>query len=222
MSFRRAITPSIENTPSVAIRRTRALARLLQARFQLVQVVVGVAQALRFAQAHAVDDAGVVQRVADHRVLLVEQRLEQAAVRVEAGRIEDRVLGAEEVAEPRLQLLVDALRAADEAHRGHAVAVTVERALRGFAHGGVIGQSEIVVRAQVDDFGAAADAHDGALRGGEHALRLEQALRFQLLCLAAQPLQDLSLHERVLGAHERVELCHCAESRSGPHWRHHE
>ena len=73
-----------------------ALARFLQARFQLVEVVVGIAQALRFAQAHAVDDARVVQRVADHCVLLVEQRLEQPAVRIEARRVEDRVLGAEE------------------------------------------------------------------------------------------------------------------------------
>ena len=90
------MTPSIENTPSVAISRSAALLRLLQARFELVHVVVRVAEALRFAQADAVDDAGVVQRVADDRVLFVEQRLEQAAVRVEARRVEDRVLGAEE------------------------------------------------------------------------------------------------------------------------------
>ena len=73
-----------------------ALARFLQARFQLVEIVVRVAEALRFAQAHAVDDARVIQRVADHCVLLVEQRLEQAAVRVEARRVEDRVLACRE------------------------------------------------------------------------------------------------------------------------------
>ena len=56
--------PSIENTPSVAIRRVRAPARLLQALLELRHVVVGVAVALRLAQADAVDDAGVVQRVA--------------------------------------------------------------------------------------------------------------------------------------------------------------
>ena len=32
----------------------------------------------------------------DHAVLLAQERLEQAAVGVEAGRVEDRVVGAEE------------------------------------------------------------------------------------------------------------------------------
>ena len=124
----RAITPSIENTPSVAMSLTRAPARFLQPRLEFVEVVVGVAQALRLAEPDAVDDAGVVQRVADHRVLLVEQRLEEAAVRVEARRIQDRVVRAEERAQARLEFLVHALRAADETHRGHAIAVPVDRA----------------------------------------------------------------------------------------------
>ena len=39
---------------------------------------------------------------------LVQQRLEQAAVRVEAGGIEDRVLHAEEAAQLLFELLVHA------------------------------------------------------------------------------------------------------------------
>ncbi len=69
--------------------------RLLEARLELVEVVVGVAQPPRLAEPDAVDDARVVERVADDRVLLVEQRLEETAVRVEAGRVEDRVVHAE-------------------------------------------------------------------------------------------------------------------------------
>ena len=42
--------------------------------------------------------------VGDDRVLRAEERLEQAAVGVEAGAIEDRVLGAEEAREPLLEL----------------------------------------------------------------------------------------------------------------------
>ena len=101
--------------------------RVLQRLLELVHVVVGVAQAPRLAQADAVDDAGVIQRVADDRVLLVEQRLEQAAVGVEARRVQDRVLRPEVGAQALLELAVHALRAADEAHRGDAVAVAVER-----------------------------------------------------------------------------------------------
>ena len=79
--------PSIEKTPSVAIslKRAPAASASCSLRLQIGHVVVAVAEALRLAQADAVDDAGVVQLVADDRVLLAEQRLEQAAVGVEAA-----------------------------------------------------------------------------------------------------------------------------------------
>ena len=64
--------------------RARAL-RLFEALLEFRHVVVGVAVALRLAQANAVDDARVIERVRDHRVALIEQRLEQAAIGVEAG-----------------------------------------------------------------------------------------------------------------------------------------
>ena len=88
--------PSMENTPSVAMRRVRAPRASFEAVLQLGHVAVGVAQALRLAQADAVDDAGVVERVGDDRVALIEQGLEQPAVGVEARGVQDRVLGAEE------------------------------------------------------------------------------------------------------------------------------
>jgi hypothetical protein len=101
--------------------------RVAQALLELHHVVaiveVVVAHALRLAEADAVDDAGVVQAVADDAILLVEDGLEQAAVGVEARRVEDGVVGAQERTERGLQLLVHGLRAADEPHRRHAVAV---------------------------------------------------------------------------------------------------
>ena len=74
----------------------RAPAASLSLRLEIVHVAVLVAEALRLAQADAVDDGGVVELVGDDGVFVVEQRLEQAAVGVEAGAVEDRVLGAEE------------------------------------------------------------------------------------------------------------------------------
>jgi hypothetical protein len=85
-----------------------------------------------------------------------QQRLEQAAVGVEAGGVEDRVLGAEEGGDLRFQLLVQVLGAADEAHRGHAEAVRVERLLGGGDHGRVVGQAEVVVGAEVQHLAAVA------------------------------------------------------------------
>ena len=92
----------------------------------------------------------MVQRIGDHRVLLVEDGLEQTAVGVEARRVEDRVVGAEERRQPRLQLLVHGLRAADETHRGHAVAVVVESLVSRGDDVGMVGEPEVVVGAQVE------------------------------------------------------------------------
>ena len=81
----------------------------LQLRFEVGHVVVLVAKARGLAQADAVDDRRVVQRVGDDRVLLAEQRLEQAAVGVERGRVEDRVFRAEEGRQSLLERLVHGL-----------------------------------------------------------------------------------------------------------------
>ena len=56
----------------------------------------------------------------------------------------------------RLELLVHVLRAADEAHRGHAVAVAVERrACAASTQRRVVGEAEIVVGAEVQHLLAA-------------------------------------------------------------------
>jgi len=47
----------------------------------------------------------MVQRVGNDRVVLAEQRLEQATVGIEAGRVQDGVLLAEEIGDLLLQLL---------------------------------------------------------------------------------------------------------------------
>ena len=70
---------------------------------------------------------------------------------------------------PRKQLPVHGLRAADEPHRGHAVALGIDGTMRRFTHRGVIGEPEIVIGAQVDDV-ALAGANDPALRAAEYAL----------------------------------------------------
>ena len=78
--------------------------RLLELLLQVGHVVVLVAEPLGLAEPHAVDDAGVVQLVGDDRVFGAEERLEQPAVGVEARRVEDRVLRAEELAELPLRV----------------------------------------------------------------------------------------------------------------------
>ena len=102
---------------------------LLQTFLQLSHVGIGIAVALGLAQPHAVDDGGMVQRVADDGVLLGEQRLEHAAVGIEASGIENGVLGLEILADGLFQLLVDVLRATDKPHTRHAEASAVHHPL---------------------------------------------------------------------------------------------
>ena len=106
--------------------------RLLQALFQFAHVGIGVTVTHGLAQTHAVDDRSVVQRVGDDGVLLRKERFEHAAVGVEAGGVENRVLRAEIVGYYLFQLLVDVLAAADETHGRHTVTAVVHGAFGGF------------------------------------------------------------------------------------------
>ena len=148
----------MEKTPSVAISLKRAPSALclVQPLLQLVHVGVGEAIALGLAEADAVDDGGVVQRIGDDRVLCPEQRLEQAAIRVEAGGEEDRIVLAEPARDPLLESAVQGLRPADEAHRGHAEAELVERFARRRDDLRMVGEAEIVVGAEVKELALAA------------------------------------------------------------------
>ena len=118
---------------------------------QIVHIVVLIAEALRLAETHAVDDGGVVQLVGNDGVLRAEQRLEQAAVGVEAGGIEDGVVRTDEIGDPALQLLMNFLRAADEADRRKAEAPAVIAFLRSFDQRGMGRKTEIIVGAEVYD-----------------------------------------------------------------------
>ncbi len=117
-----AMSPSIENTPSVMIMREALVLMFLQLLLQVPHVGMLVGVLHRLAQAHAVHDRGVHQPVGDHHVLLVQAGLEEAGIRVHAGGKEQGVFGAEKLGEPVLEFAMDVLRAANEAHRGHAVA----------------------------------------------------------------------------------------------------
>ena len=152
---------------------------LLQLLFQGRHVVVGIAEALCLGEPHAVDDRGMVERIRDNGILFRQQRLEQTAIGIEAGGIEDRRFHAQEGRNPRLELLVLFLRATDEANRGHAVAIAVERLLRGLGKLLVVGKTEIVVGAEIEDACAAEHGDLAGLLGGDDTLRLEEAGFFQ-------------------------------------------
>ena len=98
---------------------------------------------------------GVVELVGDHGVL---GRRASASNRPPLAskqeRVEDRVLGAEERREPRFELLVLGLGAADEPDAGHAEAPLVERCLGRRDDLRMIGEAEVVVGAEVQHLAA--------------------------------------------------------------------
>ena len=141
---------------------------------EIGDVGVAVAIAAGFGEADAVDDGGVVEFVADDGVVGGEQGFEDAGVGVEAGRVEDRVVGLEEGAEAGFEFAVDFLGAADESDGGKAVAPAVEGGVGGGDEIGVVGEAEIVVGAEVEDGAAVGGAKARALRSREDTLMLAQ------------------------------------------------
>ena len=157
---------------------------LLEPILELVHVRVGEPIALGLREADAVDDRSVVEAVGDDRVGFVEQRLEHAAIGVETGGEDDRVVLAQVAGDRLFELAVERLGAADEPHRGHAEAEFVHRALRRGDDVGMVGEAEVVVGAEIDRFARAfrpADADPPALRPGQQALALEEARRLDLV-----------------------------------------
>ena len=112
---------------------------------------MGIAQPGGFAEANAVDQARVVQGIADNGIPLVQQGFEQSAVGVEAGAIEDGVFSAEEGADRRFEGFVQSLRSADESHGRHTIPEFSESVGGRLPHIRMIRQPEVIVRAEIDD-----------------------------------------------------------------------
>src|SRR3569832_170228 len=120
----------------------------------------------------------MVERIRDDGVVLIQQGLKQAADGIEAGGVEDGVLGSQELAQALFELLVNTLCSADEAHGGHAITEEVDGPVSRFAHGSMIGEAQIIVRTEVQDV-AVARSDQAPQRAREDALTLVQALFLQ-------------------------------------------
>ena len=94
----------------------------------------------------------MVECVADDGILLREQRLEDTAVGVEAGCIKDSIFRVEVLGDGLFKLLVDVLRATDEAYARHSEAPIIHHLLRCLDKAWVVAQAEIVVGTEVQDF----------------------------------------------------------------------
>jgi hypothetical protein len=155
-------------------------------RGEVGHVVVLVAEALGLAEAHAIDDGGVVEFVGNDGVLGAEQRLEQTAVGVETRRVKDGVLGAEKVGELFLELFVDFLRAANEPYAGETIAPFVERLMRGGDDLRMVREAKVIIGAHVQHRRIAPHAHARSLRRVDDALAFVQTRRSDFVQLGLQ------------------------------------
>src|SRR5690606_1807048 len=103
------------------------------------------------AEPRAVEDAGVVERVEHGRVVPAEQTREHAEIDLEAGREGEGGFAAHERGEALLEAYVDVERAVEQARAGAAGAVLLEGRARGLLDLGMVGEAEVVVRAEHDE-----------------------------------------------------------------------
>ena len=89
---------------------------LLQLHLQIFHIIVGIPITRCFAEAHAIDDGGMIQCVGNDRIFGAQQRLKNTPVGVKCCRIKDGVFGLVKFSDALFQPLVNVLCSADESN----------------------------------------------------------------------------------------------------------
>ena len=148
-------------------------------------VFVAEDQDLGFRKPCAVDDRRVIQRVGDDEVVFAENRRNRSGVRREAGLEDDTGFDVLEARDLFFEFHVDLHRPGDGADGARADAELARRFQRRFAQLGMRGQSQIIVRREVDDF-LAVESADGRLLVVEHAQLEVRALGLEFVELVGE------------------------------------
>ena len=155
-----------------AVGDQQLLARLFldagQLFFGVRNVFVPEDQNLRLRKPRAVDDRGMVQRVGNDEIFFAQHRRDRSRIGRKAGLEDHAGFHILEARDLFFQLHVDLHGAGDGAHRARSDSVLARRFKRRFAQLGMRGQSEIIVRGEIDDF-LAVERADRRLLVVEHA-----------------------------------------------------
>ena len=122
----------------------------LQTAFEVGHVGVGIAIAYGLAETYTIDDAGMVEGVADDSVFGSEEGFEHTAVGIKACGIENGVFGLEVVADGCFELFVHVVGAANEAYARHTEAAFVHGVFGCLDETGMIAEAEVVVGTEVE------------------------------------------------------------------------
>ena len=137
----------------------------------------------------------MVQRIADDGVVGGEQRFKHTAVGIEASGVENGVFGVEVVGDGSFKLLVNVLRAANEAHARHAVAAAVHHFLGTLDEVRVVREAKIVVGAEVEHF-LSLDRDGSLLRAFDQALLLVEAGLLDVLQFLLEVSLKFTVHNK--------------------------
>ena len=157
-----------------------AVVRVAQAPGQVVDVAVAVDERLGAREPAAVDDRRVVELVGEDDLAAARQRGHDAEVGEVAGAEQQRALRALERGEPLLEPPVQRHVARDQPRGARAGAPAHRRVGGRLAHPRVVGQPEVVVRAEQQD-GLAVEDHARSLRTAHHAHAAIQAEPLELV-----------------------------------------
>ena len=105
---------------------------------------------LRTREPAAIDDGGMVEPVRKDHIFLSNQGRDRPQVGGKTGLEGNHVLRALELCEPLLQLDMQICGAGNRADRSRSYAIFFRRLLCCFDDPGMVGQAEIVVRAEVE------------------------------------------------------------------------
>lgn len=151
-----------------------AVLGLLEHLLKNLHVEMLVAKTACLAKTDSVNNASMVQLVRDNGIFGGQRRLEEASIRVEATRVKDSIVELVEVSNFTFEFLVDVLRATDEANGRHSEAMSVHDVLSSLDNSGMVGESEVIVGAEVDHtLSVGVDNHILGTR--DHTLRLVSA-----------------------------------------------
>ena len=145
----------------------------------------------------------MVEGIADDGIVLRQQGFEHTAVGIEASGIEDGVFRVEIFADGSLQLLVEVLASADEAHARHAVATAIHGILGSLYEARIVRKAQIVVGAEVQHC-LSAHLNGSLLRAFNQTLVLVKASFADSSQLVLKMLLKFSVHSmRIVGYDER-------------------
>ena len=176
-----------------------AVLRSLQLGLKIGHVLVTVTEALGLAQPDPIDDRGMVKLVGNNRVVSAEKDLKKSAVGVKAGRVKNGVpvvgiIGVKELGDGSLELLVEGLGATNKPHRGHPKAPFIESPLGSLNEHRGISQTEVIIRAQVNDLAPIIDGDLARLGAGQRGFSFIQPLLLKGCDLGAEFVFHRSVH----------------------------